>query len=166
MLYLVLTLNINRMVCCWKIGFRVYKMIKSNFIKRLIQKKFFWFKEIDFFGLKKFFWNQRNFLQFKEIFSLTVYQRNISLIQRNCFLGASTKVRPQAKIDHFAFKNSNIIIEGLIWKRKDYFPWKIFEMQQNNAFKKFYFYPNFFFITSYQILRNDMILINHESFFR
>ena len=26
----------------------------------------------------------------------------------------STKIRPQAKIDNFAFKNSNIIIEGLI----------------------------------------------------
>ena len=25
-----------------------------------------------------------------------------------------TKIRPQAKIDNFAFKNSNIIIEGLI----------------------------------------------------
>ena len=27
---------------------------------------------------------------------------------------SSTKIRPQAKIDNFAFKNSNIIIEGLI----------------------------------------------------
>ena len=32
---------------------------------------------------------------------------------------SSTKIRPQAKIDSFAFKNSNIIIEGLFWKRKD-----------------------------------------------
>ena len=32
-----------------------------------------------------------------------------------------TKIRPQAKIDNFAFKNSNIIIEGLILMRKDYF---------------------------------------------
>ena len=30
-------------------------------------------------------------------------------------------MRPQEKIDDFAFKNSNIIIEGLIWKRKYYF---------------------------------------------
>ena len=29
------------------------------------------------------------------------------------------KIRPQAKIDNFAFKNMNIIIEGLFWKRKD-----------------------------------------------
>ena len=29
------------------------------------------------------------------------------------------KIRPKAKIDNFAFKNSNIIIEGLFWKRKD-----------------------------------------------
>ena len=37
-----------------------------------------------------------------------------------------TKIRPQEKIDNFAFKNSNIIIEGEIWKRKDYFSWKKF----------------------------------------
>ena len=29
------------------------------------------------------------------------------------------KIRPQEKIDNFAFKNSNIITEGLFWKRKD-----------------------------------------------
>ena len=29
------------------------------------------------------------------------------------------KIRPQTKIDNFAFKTSNIIIEGLFWKRKD-----------------------------------------------
>ena len=29
---------------------------------------------------------------------------------------------PQAKIHNFAFKNSNIIIEGIIRKRKDYLP--------------------------------------------
>ena len=37
---------------------------------------------------------------------------------------SSTNIRPQEKIDNFAFKNSNIINEGLIWERKDYFPWK------------------------------------------
>ena len=41
----------------------------------LIQKKFLWSKEIDLSTLKKNFLNQQNFLQFKEIFSLTVYQR-------------------------------------------------------------------------------------------
>ena len=30
-----------------------------------------------------------------------------------CTSFSSTKIRPQAKIDNFAFKNSNIIIEGL-----------------------------------------------------
>ena len=29
------------------------------------------------------------------------------------------KIRPQAKIDNFAFKNNNIIIEGLFWKRNN-----------------------------------------------
>ena len=57
----------------------------------IIQKNFLRPKEIDFFTSKTIFLNQKNFFQFKEIFSLTVYQRNVSLIQRNCFLG----VRPQ-----------------------------------------------------------------------
>ena len=42
----------------------------------LIQKKFLWSKEIDFFTSKKMFLNQQNFLQLKKKFSLTVYQRN------------------------------------------------------------------------------------------
>ena len=54
------------------------------------------------------------------------------------------KIRPQAKIDNLAFKNSNIIIEELIWKRKDYFLWKKFKTQKNNVINKFYFCPNLF----------------------
>ena len=57
---------------------------------------------------------------------------------------SSTKIRRQEKIDNFAFKNNNIIIEGLIWKRKDYSSRKKFETWKSNAFNKFYFYPNFF----------------------
>ena len=53
----------------------------------LIQTNFLWSKEIDLFTLKKIYFNQQNFLQFKDIFSLSVFQRNVSLIQRNCFLG-------------------------------------------------------------------------------
>ena len=53
----------------------------------LIQKKFLWSKEIDLFTLKKMFLNQQKCLQFKEISSFAVYKRNVSLIQRNCFLG-------------------------------------------------------------------------------
>ena len=49
-----------------------------------------------------------------------------------------------AKIDNFAFKNSDIIIEGLIWKRKDYFSWTKFETQKNNVINKFYFCLNLF----------------------
>ena len=37
-----------------------------------------------------------------------------------------------------------MIIEGPIWKRKDYFSWKKFETQKNNFINKFYFCPNFF----------------------
>ena len=55
-------------------------------------------------------------------------------------------------MDNFAFKNSNIIVEKVIWKGKDYFPWKKFEMQKNNVFHKFYFCWNLFLIASYQIL--------------
>ena len=50
------------------------------------------------------------------------------------------KIRPQAKIDNFVFKNGNIIIEGLIWKRKDYFSWKKFETRKKNFIGKFYFF--------------------------
>ena len=32
------------------------------------------------------FFESTKLSQFKEIFSLTVYQRNVSLIQRNCFM--------------------------------------------------------------------------------
>ena len=53
----------------------------------LIQKNVLSSKEIDLFILKKIFLNHQNFLQFKETFSLTLYQRNVSLIQRNSFLG-------------------------------------------------------------------------------
>ena len=48
----------------------------------------------------------------------------------SCF--SSRKIRPQSKIDNFAFKNNNIIIEGLFWKRKDYFTGKKVETQKNN----------------------------------
>ena len=39
-------------------------------------------------------------------------------------------------------------------------------MQKNNLFNKFYFCRTFFLVTPYQILQNDAILINHESFFQ
>ena len=53
------------------------------------------------FGPKIFCLNQKNFVSLRQF--------------------SSTKIRPQAKIDKFSFKNSNIIIGGLFWKRKDYF---------------------------------------------
>ena len=60
------------------------------------------------------------------------------------------KIRPQEKLDNFAFKNSNIIIEGLFWKRKHYFRQKNLK-QKNNFINKFYFCANFF---SYCFLPN------------
>ena len=62
---------------------------------------------------------------------------------------SSTEIGHQAKIDNFSFKNSNFIIEGLIWNRKDYFPWIKFKMQKNNVFNKFYFCRTFFLIALY-----------------
>ena len=64
----------------WKNFFELKKVF-------LIQKFFLWSKEIDLFVLKTFFLKRQIFLHFKEIFSLTVYQRNVSLIQRNYFPG-------------------------------------------------------------------------------
>ena len=49
----------------------------------LIQKNVFGSKEVDLSTLKKNCLNQQNFLQFKEMFSLTVDQRN-------CFLSVRT----------------------------------------------------------------------------
>ena len=77
----------------------------------LIQTKF-WSQEIDMFTLKKIFLNQQNFLQFKEIFSLTLNQRNVSLIQRNCFLG----VKLTYLIYKALFCTSNIWIKGSYYK--------------------------------------------------
>ena len=60
----------------------IYGQRKNSFKSKkvlLIRKNFLWSKEIDLFILKKVFLNQQNFPQFKEIFSLTVYQRNVSL---------------------------------------------------------------------------------------
>ena len=39
-------------------------------------------------------------------------------------------------------------------------------MQKNNVFNKFYYCRTFFLIASYEILQNDVILINHKSFFQ
>ena len=39
-------------------------------------------------------------------------------------------------------------------------------MQKNNVFNKFYFCRTFLLITSYQILQNDAIVMNNESFFQ
>ena len=38
-------------------------------------------------------------------------------------------------------------------------------MQKNNAFNKFYFYPNFFSYRLLHTFKNGAILINHEYFF-
>ena len=51
------------------------------------------------FGPKIFCLNQKNFVSLRYFLS--------------------TKSKPQAKIDNFAFKNNNIVTEGLFWKRKD-----------------------------------------------
>ena len=58
------------------------------------------------------------------------------------------KIRLQAKISNFTFKNSNIIIGGIISKREDYFPRKTFEKQKNYFINTFYFCSKFFLITS------------------
>ena len=47
----------------------------------------------------------------EEIVTLTNFFSIIQFFQKLILI---TKIRPQAKIDNFAFKNSNIIIEGLI----------------------------------------------------
>ena len=53
-------------------------------------------------------------------------------------------------MDHFSIKDSNIITEGIIWKKEIIFQEKNLK-QKNNAFNKFYFYLNFF---SYCLMPN------------
>ena len=60
-------LLINRMVCYWKIGFRVHKMIKSNLIKR--------------FGSDRFIFAQTYFL----IASNQIFKNNAILINHGSF---------------------------------------------------------------------------------
>ena len=126
----------------------------SNFIKlcnfNLIWLKliFIWFKDI-LFELNKFYFIWTNhFFKSRKV----VLTNHFLWFSQNFFSVFSfTKIRPQAIIDNFAFKNSNIIIEGLFWKRKDDLTWKKFEKQKNNFINKFYFWPKFF---SYRFLWN------------
>ena len=76
--------NISLIYGQWKNFFELKKFF-------LIQKIFLRSKEIDLFTLKNISFDQQKFLQFKEIFPLIVYRRNVSLIQRNCFLGVIQK---------------------------------------------------------------------------
>ena len=57
---------------------------------------------------KEHFFESKNFLQLKEIFSLTVYQRNVSLIQRNYFLG-EVHVNNLVEFPHVTFKKHLIL---------------------------------------------------------
>ena len=51
---------------------------------------------------------------------IAIYLWITDIPRKSHFQGSwSTKIKSQAKIDNFAFKNSNIIIEGLFWKRKN-----------------------------------------------
>ena len=54
----------------------------------------------------------------KITFLENVKKSKIYQLEMADFLG---KNEASGKIDNFAFKNSNNIIEGIIWKRKDYF---------------------------------------------
>ena len=97
----------------------------------LIKKKILWFKGIDSFILKKIFFNQQNFLEFKEIFSLTVYKRNVSLKQRNCFLGEGIGfIFYLSHLRNFKwFKNFKCLPESWETRDTDYFisfPWCAF----------------------------------------
>ena len=92
-------------------------------------------------------------------------------IQRKCCLVdlsqfSSTKIITQAKIDNFAFKNSNIIIEGYSEREKVILHEKNLKHKKIILLINFIFDPTFFLIAFYQILKNYAILINHESFFQ
>ena len=65
----------------------------------------------------RFYFQLYNFRNEKVNF---IWKGQVILEREASYYGSwSTKIRPQVKIDNFALKNSNIIIEGLSWKRKD-----------------------------------------------
>ena len=80
------------------------------------------------------------------------------LLLQNCFLSVvqPRKIRPQAKIHNFSFKNSKIATEGIIQKRKDYFLLTNFKHRKIMYLTNFIF--NFFFhVASYQIFKNGEV---------
>ena len=76
----------------------------------------------------------------------------------------SRKITPQAKIDNFAFKNSNILLKGSFKRGKIIFQEQNLKHRKIISLINFIFDPTFFLIAVYQILKNYRIPINHESF--
>ena len=109
----------------------------------------------------------------KKTSEIYVFRKNfnvriIKLLQKNFFQGSSfTKIRPQAKIDNFAFKNRNIIVLLKIEFERE----NIIFHEKNLKHKKIILLINYIFAQTYflialrQIFKNDPILVNHGSFF-
>ena len=74
---------------------------------------------------------------------------------------------PQEKINNFAFKNSNIIIEGIInWRRDNFTKKKFLKHRKIILSINFISAQTFFHIGSSQISKNDGIRLNHGSSFQ
>ena len=72
------------------------------------------------------------------------------------------KIRPPAKIDNFILKNNGIIIEEIIWRKRECLPRQQFESQTNNIINQFYFCLIFLLSLQCQIQKKDVILINYR----
>ena len=69
-------------------------------------------------------------------------------------------------MNNFAFKDSNIIIEGIISKETINFNEKNLKHRKIILLLNFIFDPTFFIIALSQIFKNNAVLINHKLFFQ
>ena len=77
---------------------------------------------IVFYNLVNFLLNKKAYKKLRFFMRIEEFDKNIN--------SSLEKIRPQAEIDNFSFTNSNIIIEGVIKKKKRLFSIKKFETEK------------------------------------
>ena len=93
------------------------------------------------------FWKSRSFSKSKLEKSCIKLWPTVIVTEKDIFYHLkfflNMTIRPQSKIDNFAFKNSNILLKDY-FQREKIISMKKFETQKNNSINEFYFCPNFF----------------------
>ena len=80
---------------------------------RLIQRNFTWCDNILIYSKTLFDWDNKKWVKRRKD-SVQLFKILVEVVQPR-------KIRPKAKIHNFTFKNSNIVIQVIIQKEKDYF---------------------------------------------